>query len=198
MSFSQCYDLGAFLRNDSVADTNSSNDETFDWDLGNDSVTDTTPGNDEAFNLTTMSFSIPEYFNLGDQVDDSLLRNDSVTDTNSGNTNLLDDSLLQNDSVPTARAYSCTYCVCSGFNTLTELKRHKKNVHGKRMSIGEWGSAELICQVCNKKFLRPNDLVRHEDNAHKNAKTFCELCNAGFACQKTLQTHLSKDCIYRK
>ncbi|KAJ3213130.1 hypothetical protein HDU67_003347 [Dinochytrium kinnereticum] len=76
-------------------------------------------------------------------------------------------------------------CACTKtFSTLGSLKQHAKNHHTNR-------SKEFGCAQCGKRFLRRQDLRRHE-NTHTGVRPFsCPLgCGTTFSRNDALQRHL--------
>ena len=51
-------------------------------------------------------------------------------------------------------------------------------------------ASPIVCIECGKKFKRPFELKRHEDEVHKNLRTFdCEVCGKSFPRKSSLKSH---------
>lgn len=89
--------------------------------------------------------------------------------------------------------YSCDVCMPNKqFSTNANLRRHQRSVHATE-------GQGLKCQYCDKKFFRPDHIVKHMIGVHKKSidlkkktdkKFKCHLCNKSFGLRKNLLRHV--------
>ena len=98
------------------------------------------------------------------------------------------------------QVYICPWCD-SVFRTEKERKEHLLTSHGIEVKEDQHqddaapeasDQKEKVCNVCDKKFLKPSQLVRHM-RVHTGERPFaCLMCRKSFNQKNSLQIHMKK------
>jgi len=133
---------------------------------------------------------------------DSMLTNMEVTDVTQDFTDANDGASLMTDMTQLSQVYMCPWCD-EVFRSEKERKDHLLTTHGIEVKEDQAGltvtvnseysdSKQKSCNICNKKFAKPSQLVRHM-RVHTGERPFaCLLCKKSFNQKNSLQTHMKK------
>jgi len=56
-----------------------------------------------------------------------------------------------------------------------------------------------ICDICNKKFSKEEELMNHQEIIHgKDLKYDCKVCSKDFSNMEDMRTHLQREHSYKK
>ena len=133
---------------------------------------------------------------------ESILTNMEVTDVTQDFSDATDQAGLMTDMTQLSQVYMCPWCD-EVFRSEEERKDHLLTTHGIEVKEDQAGltvtvnsensdSKQKSCNICNKKFAKPSQLVRHM-RVHTGERPFaCLLCKKSFNQKNSLQTHMKK------
>ena len=155
-------------------------------------------GKDESENPVEQNVELNEDKGVNmeeEDVEDDLNPNDEINDIEESGVQEKNDessNLLEMKADETGKV-ECKYCLKSYVNILIHLKK-KTNCMKNYVKNNEYDTLEkdIICNICERKFTRKQNLLKHQKKQHntvENEKVKCNKCGKQYANESILKTH---------